>query len=229
MAQPTQVEEDEVLDLAEDEIVIEEEFLHLPKEIATTLSDPAFDVYSSAVAKKHNIPEEKYFDLALCTQYVMSGETAPSEYVKELMTILDIDQPKAALIAQEINKDLFSPLKNALKELHGLNKNDSVKKEESTPASPLAKESAESPAITAPPVTPASEEKQVMNNLESKLGSAFAIKKDILFTQPGAPTPVATPEVVLPLPPQIKETPAQGTAPTTPTTTAGVDVYREAV
>ncbi len=249
MLQSIQTDEDEVVDLADDEIVIEEEFLHLPKEIATTLSDPAFDLYCNGVAKKYDIPEEKYFDLALCTQYVMSGETTPSEYVKELMATLHIDQPKAALIAQEINKDLFSPLKDALKELYGLNKKtDAIKPNSTVFIPPVIKAVATTPVTTTnptpitptsvikePQVTPAQviaptpmpETKPVLNTLETKLGEAFTIKKDVMFTQPGVASTVAQPTTT-PVA-QARENPAQVTPPITPVSIAKSDLYREAV
>ncbi len=235
MSQSIQTDEDEVVDLADDEIVIEEEFLHLPKEIATTLSDPAFDLYCNGVAKKHDIPEEKYFDLALCTQYVMSGETTPSEYVKELMATLHIDQPKAALIAQEINKDLFSPLKDALKELHGLNKKTDALKPNSTTFTPPVIEAVATTVVKEPQTTPAQviaptpmpETKPVLNTLETKLGEAFTIKKDVMFTQPGVASTVAQPPTT-PVA-QAKENPTQVTPPITPLSIAKSDLYREAV
>lgn len=110
----------DVEDVGENEVVIDEEFADLPEEIGATLSNPLFDVYFEELGEKHGIQPELRPTLAACTQLVMEGVLPPTDYIGTLMEELNIDRAKAALIAQDINRDIFSPVKDALKEVHKL-------------------------------------------------------------------------------------------------------------
>ena len=204
----------------------------LPIEIKELIADPETYSKIELIGTKSELTKVQIGLLAQVTSSLLMGVIRPNEFVTTIIDYLGIQKEPAMLIAQEINREIFNGVKDALKQLHNINNETPVvlpKTIESIPAiiSPQSALAPKEPQVVSTPATP-TPEKAPMNNLESKLGSAFSIKKDILFTQPGAPTPVATPEVVPP-PPQVKEAPAQATNPVIPAPTAKSDLYREAV
>src|SRR3989344_5989348 len=83
------------------------------------------------VGKNAGLSIDKIGELADETGRVMLGITSPSDYVKNLVSRLSVNQEKAKAIAEEINQKVFQPVRESLKKIHGIA--EEVKKPEAPP------------------------------------------------------------------------------------------------
>ncbi|KKS95533.1 hypothetical protein A3B05_00515 [Candidatus Giovannonibacteria bacterium RIFCSPLOWO2_01_FULL_43_160] len=72
------------------------------------------------VGKNAGLSIDKIGELADETGRVMLGITSPSDYVKNLVSRLSVNQEKAKAIAEEINQKVFQPVRESLKKIHGI-------------------------------------------------------------------------------------------------------------
>lgn len=90
----------------------------LPQEIQNMLHSDELMLLTESIAEQHNLRPEYYGALFRVTANVLKGELKPNEYVTRISAELDLERDEAALIAQDINRDVFSQIKDALKSLH---------------------------------------------------------------------------------------------------------------
>ncbi len=109
-------------------------YLELPADVQNALFAKKTSDTILEVGKKHSITIEKIGELADETGLVMLGITPPGEYIKNLVRRLDVEQEKARAIAEDINQKVFSPVRESLKKIHGLQPEaGNVKPETSSP------------------------------------------------------------------------------------------------
>lgn len=242
-------------------------FPTLPDDIKSLLLAEDFNDRIEVITAKYSLDEVDSGIMIRIVVRLLSGIIAPSEFVSAIIENIDIEKAQATLLAQEINRDIFNPVKEALKQLHnvGVGKDSEVKTVSPTPSitetvntnqSNTLQVSQKKEAVvtqvfepvkarpvqisTPQPVVPPKntedpkpaipfgaipEEKPEVNNLESKLGGAFTIKKEVMYTAQSTPTP--------PIQPVSPSTQAAkpGVQPPQPTTPAPqvktADPYRE--
>lgn len=243
----------------------------LPKEITDLIANPATYEQIELMGNKFALNRVETGLLAQVIGSLLTGEIKPNEFVASIVDYLAVPQEKAMLIAQDINRDIFNSVKDALKQLHSVeeNKTPEIKStpaslatpqlvsavSEVTPEQTLAPketvvtkifEPAQSRPVvmsTPAPVIPAKtteeakpiipfgaipatpETKTDSNNLESKLGGAFTIKKEVMYTAQNTPTPIMSPNVPTTpkLQPAVPLPQAEAVAPQAKT----LDPYRE--
>lgn len=182
----------------------------LPDEIRLLLSAESTVDAIERIAQKQGLPPmERGFLVRICAN-LMRGAIPPTDFVHTISDELDIPRDKAAYLAQEINRDVFSLVKDALKKVH---------------EKPGALPKIDPSLVTCLP-DQMSKEAQAGNNapgnnvavgsiFEQKLGGAFRMKSEVVSSV-GVVPPPPQPTLVTPPPPQ----------PTKPAT-AGFDPYRE--
>ena len=126
---------------------LKEIFQDLPKDV----KDAVFSVDSSkvirGVGEKKNLTVDKIGELADEVGLVMFGLTHPKDFIANLSKRLEIDRGKAKEIAEEINTQLFSKIRESLKQVHGLG----GKKEEKEPEIKDPAAMKQTPSIKVPP------------------------------------------------------------------------------
>mgnify|MGYP001602142788 CR=1 FL=1 len=100
------------------------------------LKDAIFSVDTTSlvnmVGKKHGLAIDKIGDLANETGMVMLGVTHPNEFIANLADRLEVDKEKARIIAQEINEQIFKPVRDSLRKIHNIREGGEEDKEEQT-------------------------------------------------------------------------------------------------
>lgn len=143
------------------------------------------------ILASENLDELQLERLSRLTAYLLMGFVHPTEFVESITKDCEVENERAVIIAQEINKMIFSPAKNALQLVHEHNKKDSSITNISTNNTPVSREShftqTTAPAPLPPsPLTaatssemPAVEPKPHIGNIfEEKLGGSFRVKSD---------------------------------------------------
>ncbi|OGZ16483.1 MAG: hypothetical protein A2494_03945 [Candidatus Lloydbacteria bacterium RIFOXYC12_FULL_46_25] len=124
----------------------------LPEEIKDAMFSPATTDIFDAIKEKQALTDEQREIMSVYTGFLMMGVLPPEKYVSTLIEKMGIDREKVASIAQIINRDLFNPIKDILKEVHTPQKN-TEETSTSTPT-PMAREVIIEPTHT-PMSTPA--------------------------------------------------------------------------
>lgn len=171
----------------------------LPENIQELLNSEQFIENIEHIADKNGMRPEEYGPLLRTTVRLLRGEIPATAYVAELIDVTGIPREKVALIAQEINRDIFNPIKDSLKELHA-----TPRPVATPPPAPIGTV----PAPAAIPPAPV-----VSNIFEQKLGGSFRMPSSASSAAPVAPT--TTPTQIIPPVPQAltpKEDPYRETA-----------------
>lgn len=95
----------------------------LPEEIKDAIFSPATTDIFDAIKEKQSLTAEQREVMSVYTGFLMMGVLPPEKYVSTLIEKMGIEREKVASIAQEINRDLFNPIKDVLKEIHSEKKN----------------------------------------------------------------------------------------------------------
>ena len=90
----------------------------LPPEISNLLFNTDLDFYLMNLLGNYGIADDQKMLVVLATRALLVGDIAPTEFVKLVSTVTGLDQSKSSLIAQDINRDVFNPVKDALKLVH---------------------------------------------------------------------------------------------------------------
>lgn len=91
----------------------------LPQEIRDLITDPGTFEKIEATAGKYGLNSVETGLLAQITGTLLTGAIRPNEFVPTIADYLNMAQENAALIAQELNRDIFNDVKDALRQLHG--------------------------------------------------------------------------------------------------------------
>lgn len=205
-------------------------FVRLPQEIRDLITSEDFNDRIEVIAKKHGLDEDQTGALIRTTVRLLIGVIAPTQFVVAVTENIEIDREKASLIAQDINRDIFNPVKEELKQVHALPgsgaSSPAPKPASPTPASapvsPLPQVSPKPAPVSAVSAKPAPAASAISSTpplaapsqsiFEQKMGGTFRMKSDT--TSHGAATQPkgVAPSAVMP----------------DPTSPPKIDPYREA-
>jgi hypothetical protein len=181
----------------------------LPEEIRLLLSAESTVDAIERIAQKQGLPPmEQGFLVRICAN-LMRGNIPPTAFVDTISDELDVPREKAAYLAQEVNRDVFILVKDALKKVH--EKPSSVQKIDPSLVTCLPGEM--SPTAVAGNKAPGNTI-AAGSIFEQKLGGAFRMKGEVATSTGG--TTIPSPTLVTPPAPQAIK----------PATTA-FDPYRE--
>ncbi len=226
----------------------------LPESIKEIIFAPETSEKYDQLAVRFQLDTKQRDVLSAQTTFLLMGLRNPQELGSALATELAVDRQKASLIAQDLNRDLFSLIKEELKSLYAPDSTaETAPTPEATPtpaplpAFSMAKATASvtpAPSTTPPAPTtqsmPRNEEgmpkPHIGNIFEEKLGGAFRVKSDTVqystpgesMTVPVPPTPEVVPQAqpTLPPPPSPTGTPQPVSPPNTGAPKPS-DPYRE--
>lgn len=71
------------------------------------------------IGRKVNLNVEKIGELAREVGLIILGFVPSANFISDLKTVLEVNEEKAAEIAQEVNERLFLPIRESLKRIHG--------------------------------------------------------------------------------------------------------------
>jgi hypothetical protein len=99
---------------------LSDKFFILPKEIQNTISSAEVAKTIQAIAQKHGLHVDKTGELGDETGRVMLGVTHPKNFVANLTRRLGLSSEKATEIALDVNRQIFRPIRESLKKIHGI-------------------------------------------------------------------------------------------------------------
>ncbi len=99
---------------------LKEVYMKLPNDLKEAILSVDSTQVIEKVGKKYNLMIDKIGELADETGLVMLGLTPPREYIPNLSRRLGIDRESAKKIAEEINLQVFSKVRESLKKIHGI-------------------------------------------------------------------------------------------------------------
>lgn len=108
-------------------------FSTLPQKIQDLLLSEDFNERVEQVALHYTLDEIDTGILIRITVRLLAGIIPPTQFVSTIIEEIDIPREKAAFIAQEINRDIFNPLKEELKQIHQIGESAAP----AAPAKPL--------------------------------------------------------------------------------------------
>lgn len=176
-------------------------YRELPEEIKDAIFSPKTTDIFDAIKEKQHLTDEQREIMSVYTGFLMMGILPPEKYVPTLITKMGIEREKVASIAQTINRDLFNPIKDILKEVHAGQRNNTANKTAIVP--PLEK------AVSTKKV----DADAVDATMETSSKAMVTPRISPMMTTSPAPInevslPQATPELATPIPPSdVKTTP----------------------
>src|SRR3989338_6083074 len=97
---------------------IETQYRKIPSPLTDALLSPEIAEKMYAIGKKFGLTIDRTGELSEETGYIIMGLNRPGEFVAALKTCLQVDESMAREISQEINHQIFHPLREILKSAH---------------------------------------------------------------------------------------------------------------
>lgn len=111
----------------------EEQIAQMYDNLPEDLKDAIFGVEMNEIVEKigreNQLNIEQIGDLANETGMVMLGVTHPNEFIANLAERLETDKEKARAIAQEINEQIFKPVRDSLRKIHNMREENHLEEE----------------------------------------------------------------------------------------------------
>lgn len=153
----------------------------LPEALQEVILAPeTFDQYAE-VAKKFALSETQQTELSNQSGLLLLGITQPQQFIIALSEKLNVEREQATLIAQELNKNVFNSVKDALKEVHkGEVETKSVAPIEVPTTGPVTPVASVKSTLVMPEI--AKPEPSAGSIFEQKLGGTFRMNADGINT-----------------------------------------------
>lgn len=92
----------------------------LPPDVREVYSSVDITETMQTIGKKHGIHIDDQGELVDETGLVLLGVTHPKDYIRNIAVRLEIDAALAKAIAGDINEQIFKPVRESLKKMHGV-------------------------------------------------------------------------------------------------------------
>lgn len=93
---------------------------NLPEDLKDAIFGVEMNEIVEKIGRENRLNIEQIGDLANETGMVMLGVTHPNEFIANLAERLETDKEKARAIAQEINEQIFKPVRDSLRKIHNM-------------------------------------------------------------------------------------------------------------
>lgn len=94
----------------------------MPEELQEKFfAEETTDTIWLVLKSRHQLADEDLIAVSRIVGLIFLGEIRVKDFIRQLMSDLQIDQPKAAAIAKDVNEQIFQPVRGSLLEVHGLN------------------------------------------------------------------------------------------------------------
>lgn len=95
-------------------------YKNLPEDLKGAIFNVEMTKAVDAIGKKYNLYVDRIGILGNETGMVMLGVTKPKDFVSNLSARLGVSNDMARSIAEEINQQIFSKVRESLKKVHGI-------------------------------------------------------------------------------------------------------------
>ena len=99
---------------------LRERYLNLPNDLREAVSSIDSSEIIANIGSKHGLTIDKTGDLATETSQVLLGLIHPNDFIASLANNLEVDKQKAMEIAEDINAQIFKPVRESLKKIHNI-------------------------------------------------------------------------------------------------------------
>ncbi|GEM_PF-1533429 len=167
---------------------------HLPEEVRNAMySEETLDALE-LITNKQELTADQATIVSRSTMKLLAGLIKPNELVGLICTETGLAREKVGLVVQEINTDIFNPIKEALKKVHGLDEAPQAAEPKTAPTSipstPKPSAPILSPLSVPAPLEPKvpQETKQVpLPPIQVKVVVQPVIKKEVAPQAPSTP------------------------------------------
>lgn len=178
-----------------------EHFQKLPIHLRNAISSTETSNIISDIAQKHALLIDKTGELAAETGLLMLGITHPNEFVGNLAERLQVDRAAASKIADDINQQIFAPVREHLRAMFGIAQEKEISPATQATAFVPQKSSALSAVAHQSPTRINNQPQQTasLEDLEAELERALMEEKGVqplsIIKKPvGNPKPLISPE-----------------------------------
>jgi hypothetical protein len=140
---------------------IREAYLKLPKDLQEAVFSEWAGNVLQAIGKKYNLSPDKISNLANLTGLVMFGLSPAKDFIINIAREVYIDKETARKIADDINAQIFSKIRESLRKIHGTLGEETISPPPvsqpvkiTTPASPPSPTPIKPPPPSSPPPPP---------------------------------------------------------------------------
>lgn len=95
----------------------EERFQHSPAEVQKAIANSDTETKITAIGQRHGLHVDQVGELADETGLVMLGLTHPDQFIPHLKSRLNLDENKAGAVAQDVNVEILSAIRESIKQL----------------------------------------------------------------------------------------------------------------
>lgn len=99
---------------------IKQYYKKLPERVKEAYSSADITNTLQEIGKKHKLHVDKLGEFIDETGLVMLGVTHPSEYIGNIKKRLGVDSEQARAVAQDVNEQIFKPIREELKKVHNI-------------------------------------------------------------------------------------------------------------
>lgn len=99
---------------------LREVYNKIPENIRAVISSDDTDEKIFNISQKYDLHIDTAGGLGKVTLMLMLGLLKPKDFIPELIKRLKLDQETANKVAQEVNEQIFKPIRESLKKIHGL-------------------------------------------------------------------------------------------------------------
>ena len=110
---------------------IREIYIKLPQDLKDAILGVDSTDIMRKIGEKHKLAIDKIGKMVGEAGYVMLGVTHPNEFIANLVERLEVDKEKARIIAQEINEQIFKPVRESLRKIHNMREEGEEQEERS--------------------------------------------------------------------------------------------------
>jgi hypothetical protein len=104
----------------ESEQIIKKRFAELPEDVRKAITSVNTVDVILKLGQKHALHIDQTGDLENETSFILLGFEHPSEYVNNISKALNVPEVKARAIAQDVNEQIFRPIRDSLQKMHGV-------------------------------------------------------------------------------------------------------------
>lgn len=105
-------------DITQEEIF--KRYEELPEDLKTAMYSASTAEIIYQIGKKHGLNIEETGDLTTEVAKILLGLNHPKNFISTLADVFDLSKEKATEIAQDVNHEIFFPIREELKKLHGI-------------------------------------------------------------------------------------------------------------
>ena len=100
--------------------IIGESYKRLPFDLKKAIVSNETRQRLQAVVERHQLYSDQTDDLEMETALVMLGLRPPADFITNVKNALNVSEEKARAIAEDINTEIFRPVRESLKKIHNI-------------------------------------------------------------------------------------------------------------